>query len=46
VDYSVEGFSLGSGSGLKTEVDAGTSGGSGSGTPSNVEVQKPKADDE
>ncbi|KAM0202257.1 hypothetical protein ACHAPA_000077 [Fusarium lateritium] len=46
VDYGVEGFSLGSGSGLKTEVDAGTSGGSGSGTPSNVEVQKPKVDDE
>jgi hypothetical protein len=46
VDYGAEGITFGSGSGLKTELDAAPTAGSGSGTPSNTEVQKPKVDDE
>ncbi|CAG7563567.1 unnamed protein product [Fusarium equiseti] len=46
VDYSADGISFGTGSGLKTELDAAPSGGSGSGTPSNVEAQKGKNEDE
>jgi len=46
VDYSADGISFGTGSGLKTELDAAPPGGSGSGTPSNVEAQKRKNEDE
>ncbi|KAF5644311.1 beta-lactamase-type transpeptidase fold domain protein [Fusarium tjaetaba] len=48
VDYGTGGLNLSTGSGLKSEVDSAVSGGSGSGsgTPSNIETQKPKVEDE
>ncbi|KAF5229047.1 hypothetical protein FANTH_14335 [Fusarium anthophilum] len=48
VDYGSGGLNLSTGSGLKSEVDSAVSGGSGSGsgTPSNIETQKPKIEDE
>ncbi|CVL00201.1 hypothetical protein FPRO06_08353 [Fusarium proliferatum] len=48
VDYGPGGLNLSTGSGLKSEVDSAVSGGSGSGsgTPSNIETQKPKVEDE
>ncbi|KAF9770828.1 hypothetical protein IL306_011561 [Fusarium sp. DS 682] len=46
VDYGSGALNLGTGSGLKTEGDPAVSGGSASVTPSNIEAQKPKVEDE